>query len=83
MSDARPALIILSPLKKKTLYANMPVIPRKITGMICLLFSMGSLPSALQVSKRRKTEAIANRKKEAEKGPTSFATILPAIKVPP
>jgi len=83
MSEARPALIILSPLKKKTLYENTPVIPRSITGMICPLFSMGSVPSAFQVSKRRKTEAIANRKKAAENGPTFFATSLPAIKVPP
>jgi len=44
---------------------------------------MGSVPSAFQVSKRRKTEAIANRKKAAENGPTFFATTLPAIKVPP
>ena len=83
MSEARPALMMLSPLKKKTLYAQIPVIPRIIIGIICLLFRIRSFPSAFQVNKRRKTEAIANRKKAAENGPTSFVTILPAIKVPP
>src|SRR3989339_483742 len=34
---ARPAPIILSPLKKKILYVKMPVIPRRITGIICFL----------------------------------------------
>jgi len=83
ISDARLALIILSPLKKNTLYANTPVIPRRIIGMTCPLFRSGSFPSVLQVSRRRKTEAIANLKNDPEKGPTSCATTLPAIKVPP
>ncbi|MBA7661688.1 hypothetical protein ES703_69708 [subsurface metagenome] len=51
--------------------------------MICALFMAGSFPSTRQVMNRRKTEAMANLKKEAAKGPTSFATTLPAIKVPP
>ena len=31
----------------------------------------------------RKLDAMANLKKAAENGPTSFATTLPAMKVPP
>jgi hypothetical protein len=81
--DALPALINLSPLKKKTLYVNTPVNPRRITGTICLFFGNKSLPSILQIIKIRKLDAMANLKKEAENGPTSFATTLPAMKVPP
>lgn len=51
--------------------------------MICPFFKMGNLPSIFKVIKRRKIDAMANLKKEAAKGPTSFATTLPAIKVPP
>ena len=83
ISEARPALMTLSPLKKNTLYANTPVIPRRIIGMICPFSRRGSPPSYLQVSRRRKTEAIANLKNDPEKGPTSCAITLPAIKVPP
>jgi hypothetical protein len=83
ISAARDASIILRPLKKKTLYVNMPDIPSRKTGMIWARFIFGSLPSTFHVSKTRKTEAIANLKKAAEKGSTSLATILPAINVPP
>jgi hypothetical protein len=44
---------------------------------------MGIFPSIFRVINRRKIDAVANLRKEAAKGPTSFATILPAIKVPP
>jgi len=65
------------------LYVNTPVSPRIITGTICLFFGKKSLPSILQISKNRKLDAMANLKKAAENGPTSFATALPAMKVPP
>jgi len=80
---ARPAPIILSPLKKKTLYENMPVIPRRITGIICFFLSAGKLPSIFHVKKTRQTEATANLKNEAEYGSTFCATIFPAMNVPP
>jgi len=80
---ARPAPIILSPLKKKILYEKMPVIPRRITGIICFLLSAGKLPSIFHVKKTRQTEATANLKNDAEYGSTFCATILPAINVPP
>ena len=83
MSDARPASISFSPLKKKTLYENMPVIPRRRRGMICPLFILGNLPSNFQVITSRKVEATMNLKKAAEKGPTFSAMIFPAINVPP
>ena len=36
-----------------------------------------------EVNKMRKIEAMKNLKKAAENGPTSFATTLPAMNVPP
>jgi len=79
----RPALINFSPLKKKTLYENTPVIPRRKTGIICPFLGKEGFPSTFNVNNIRKTEAMTNLKNAAEKGPTSCATILPAIKVPP
>ena len=81
--EARPASINLSPLKKKTLYANTPVSPRRITGKICFLRIAGKLPSIFQVIRIRKNDAVKNRRKEAENGPTFWARTLPAINVPP
>jgi hypothetical protein len=83
ITEALPAWMILRPLKKKTLYENTPVIPRRIRGISCPFLTGGSRFSTLWVIKRRKIEAIANLRKAAEKGPTSFATTLPAMKVPP
>jgi len=57
--------------------------PKRKIGKICLFRITGSLPSSFQVNKMRKIEAMKNLKNAAENGPTSLATTLPAIKVPP
>jgi len=65
------------------LYAKMPVIPSRITGIIWNFFNGGTLPSIFQVSKIRSIEAVANLKKAIEKAPTFWETNLPAMKAPP
>jgi len=43
----------------------------------------GNFPSTFHTNGNKNMDAMANRKKAAENGNTSLATILPAINVPP
>ena len=61
----------------------MPLIPRSISRKKDGQLIAGNFPSICQVIPSRKSEAIANRRKAAEKGSISLATTRPAIKVPP
>jgi len=57
--------------------------PSRMMGMIYPRLIPGSLPSARQVSRSSRMEAIRKRVKAAEKGWMSLATTRPAMKVPP
>ena len=83
MTEALEACIVWRALKKKTLYANIPVIPSSRIGRNRFFLSDGNFDSVFRVSRSRQSEAMVNLKNAAEQGPTFFAMDFPAMKVPP
>ncbi len=83
MMEALPAVTLLSPARKRTLYAKTPVSPSITARTACLGLSLGREPSRRYMKAVRAIEAKRNRRNAPEKGPISGAMNLPATNVPP